>query len=265
MTEITGKTKLFGIVADPIQQVKTPQLVNAWVAKHNADAVLVPMHVPPNGLKTLVDGLRAMINFGGMVVTVPHKTTIIHLCDELTPAARMVGAVNVIRRESDGKMVGDIQDGKGFVTGLQRHNIDVKDKKVFLAGAGGAANAIAFALCEAGIKELGVYNRTAAKVEEMFSRLSKVYPSEKMTLATDSPAGYDVVVNATSLGMADTDAFPLNVEQLQATQIVAEIIMKPALTPLLAAAQAKGCKIQYGLPMLDSQIDLMADFMRVGK
>ncbi|HBI83538.1 shikimate dehydrogenase [Orrella sp. NBD-18] len=264
MKEITGKTKLYAIVADPILQVKTPQAINAWISKHDVDGVLVPMHVSASGLKALVEGLRGMINFGGLVVTVPHKTTIIHLCDEVSQAAKMVGAVNIIRRESDGKLHGDILDGKGFVTGLTRHGIEVKDKKVFLAGAGGAANAIAFSLCEAGIRELGVYNRTSPKVEDMFARLSNVYPNIKMTVATASPKGYDLVVNATSLGMAETDSLPLNVDDLVADQIVAEIIMRPALTPLLAAAQAKGCRIQYGLPMLESQIDLMAEFMRVG-
>lgn len=265
MFEITGKTKIYGIVADPILQVKTPQLMNAWIEKHGVDGVLVPFHVSPEKLKSFADGVRSMNNFGGMIVTVPHKTTIIHLCDEVSPAAKMVEAVNVIRRESDGKLIGDILDGKGFVTGLQRHGIDVSGLKVFLAGAGGAANAIAFSLCEAGIRELGVYNRTSAKAKDMLDRLAKVYPDVRMTVATASPTGYDVVVNATSLGMAEADPLPLAAENLQPEQIVAEIIMRPELTPLLAAAKEKGCRIQYGLPMLDSQIDLMAQFMRVGK
>ena len=265
MIEITGKTKLYGIVADPILQVKTPQAVNAWMAKREVDGVLVPMHIPAAGLKALVEGLRGMVNLGGLVVTVPHKTTIIHLCDEVSPAAQMVGAVNIIRREHDGKLVGDILDGKGFVTGLHRHGMEVKGKRVFLAGAGGAANAIAFALCESGVLELAVYNRTRAKVEDMFARLAKVYPGIKMTVATASPKGYDLIVNATSLGMVETDPYPLAVEDIEASQVVAEIIMRPALTPLLAVAQEKGCKIQFGLPMLESQIDLMAEFMRIGQ
>ena len=261
MIEITGKTKLYGIVADPILQVKTPQAVNAWMAKREVDGVLVPMHIPAAGLKALVGGLRGMINLGGLVVTVPHKTTIIHLCDEVSPAAQMVGAVNIIRRESDGKLVGDILDGKGFVTGLHRHGMEVKGKRVFLAGAGGAANAIAFALCESGVSELAVYNRTRAKVEDMFARLAKVYPSIKMTVATASPKGYDLIVNATSLGMAETDPYPLAVEDIEASQVVAEIIMKPEFTALLQQAQQRGCTIHMGRHMLDQQARLMAEFM----
>jgi shikimate dehydrogenase len=265
MIEITGKTKLYGIVADPIMQVKTPQTINAWMSKNEVDAVLVPMHVPASGLKSLVEGLRGMINLGGIVVTVPHKTTIIHLCDEVSQVAQLVGAVNVIRRTSEGKLIGDILDGKGFVAGLMRHDIEIHGKKVYLIGAGGAANAIAFALCESGVQELAVYNRTQSKVEDMFARLGKIYPHVNMTLATASPIGYDVIVNATSLGMAETDPYPLLAEELQSNQVVAEIIMKPELTPLLAVAKEKGCKIQYGLPMLESQIELMVNFMGLKK
>jgi len=265
MIGITGKTKLYGIVADPILQVKTPQTINAWMSKHHVDGILVPIHVPASGLKSLVEGLRGMINLGGLVVTVPHKTTIIHLCDEVSQAAQLVGAVNIIRRTSAGRLVGDILDGKGFVGGLKQHNIDIKGKKVFLVGAGGAANAIAFSLCESGVQELAVHNRTKSKVEDMFSRLGKIYPSVKMTFATSSPVGYDVIVNASSLGMAETDPLPCAIEALQSNQVVAEIIMSPTLTPLLAAAQQKGCKIQYGLPMLESQIELMVDFMGLKK
>ena len=265
MTEITRKTKLYAIVADPIQQVKTPQWINKLLAQRGVDGVLVPMHVPPAALPACVAALRGMLNFCGMVVTVPHKTAIVQLCDEVSPAAALVGAVNVVRRESDGRIVGDILDGKGFVSGLCLHGIEVKNKRVFLAGAGGASNAIAFALAEAGVDRLTIYNRTPAKVEDMIARLSRVYPDVKLVVGTANPAGHDLVVNATSLGMAETDSMPLSVEGLTPEQIVAEIIIVPALTRLLAAAQAKGCRIHYGAPMLECQIELMADFMGAGK
>src|SRR5450759_2203504 len=163
MIEITGKTKLFALVADPILQAKTPQAVNKLLAQRGVDGVLVPMHVPPEALPAFVDALRGMLNFCGMEETEPHKTAIVQLCDEVTPAAALVGAVNVVRREPDGRIVGDILDGKGFMSGLCQHGIDVKGKNVFLAGAGGASNAIDFALAEAGVGRLRIYNRTRAK------------------------------------------------------------------------------------------------------
>ena len=265
MTEITGKTKIYFIVADPIHQVKTPQLINQLLKAHAQDGVMVPAHVSPADLAPFVNGIRGIQNLGGMVVTVPHKTGIVALCDALTPAAQMVGAVNVVHRAADGRLLGDILDGKGFVTGLASRGIQVKGLSAYLAGAGGAACAIAFGLVEAGVSKLTVYNRTVAKASEMVARISEAYPQVTLAVGTDNPAGHDLVVNATSLGMDPADPLPLAVESLTADQLVAEIIMKPELTPLLDAAQKKGCRIHYGLPMLQSQIELMAAFMGIEK
>ena len=261
MSEVTGKTRLYGIVADPIGQVKAPEMMRRVFEQRAIDGVLMPMHVAPENLAAFTQALRGIQNFGGMVVTVPHKTTMGVLCDEITEAARTVGAVNIVRRDSDGRLLGDILDGRGFVAGLRLHGIEPTGMNVFLAGAGGAANAIAFALAEAGVVQLTVYNRSAEKVQAMFARLSVVYPQLRLVLGSSDPQGHDLVVNATSLGMAGGDPLPFDASRLKAAQIVAEIIMAPALTPLLALAQAKGCRIQFGAPMLSCQIELMADFM----
>ena len=261
MIDVSGKTKLYGIVADPVGQVKAPEMMRKVFEQRGIDGVLMPMHVAPKDLPAFTHALRGIQNFGGMVVTVPHKTTIGVLCDEITAAARTVGAVNIVRRDPDGRLFGDILDGRGFVAGLRLHGIEPKGKKILLAGAGGAANAIAFALAEVGAAKLAVYNRSADKVRAMFARLAPIYPQLELVLGTRNPQGYDLVVNATSLGMASADPLPLDADLLSADQTVAEIIMAPVLTPLLAAAQAKGCRIQYGAPMLACQIELMADFM----
>ena len=263
--EITGNTRLYGIVADPVSQVKTPQTMRKVFDQRGTDGVLVPMHVTPESLPAFVQGLRTILNFGGMIATVPHKTAMVDLCDDITPAARLVGAVNIVRRNADGSLSGDILDGQGFVGGLRQHGIEPRDLRVLLSGAGGAAKAIAFALADAGVARLDLYNRTQAKALDIITRLQAVYPRVAMAAVGASPVGYDLVINATSLGMRPEDPFPFDVSGLSAEQTVAEIIMTPALTPLLAAAKEKGCRIQYGLPMLECQIELMADFMGVAK
>lgn len=263
--EIDGKTQLYAIVADPIEQVKTPQTLNALMRERQFNGVLVPMHVAPENLSGWFNALRGIKNFGGLIVTVPHKQAIARLCDEVSDAARLIGAVNVVRRESDGRMVGDILDGKGFVAGLRGNGIEPAGKRVFMAGAGGAANAIAFALAEAGVAELGIYNRTQDKVHDLIDRLRQAHPTFTAKVASASAKGYDIVVNATSLGMREGDPLSFDAESLTSDQVVAEIIMKPETTPLLAKAQALGCKIHYGLPMLRSQADLMAAFVGIGK
>ena len=265
MIEITGSTRIYGIVADPVAQVKTPQTMRKVFDRRGTDGVLVPMHVPPAGLRDLVQALRSMKNFGGMVVTVPHKTSMVGLCDVVTPEARAVGAVNIVRRESDGTFAGDILDGKGFVEGLSQNGFKLEGLTVLLCGAGGAARAIAFALAQAGIRKLSIHNRTQAAAQQILHGVKTLYPAVETELGSEDPSGFDLVVNATSLGMRAEDPLPLDASRLVPKQVVAEIIMTPKLTRLLERAQAKGCRIQYGLPMLECQIEMMADFMGVAK
>ncbi|KMO18519.1 shikimate dehydrogenase family protein [Methylobacterium indicum] len=262
MTEITGRTRVFAILADPIAQVKAPQGLNRIMAERGVDGVMVPLHVAAADLATVVAGLRATRSFGGAIVTVPHKTAIVPLLDAVSDAARLVGAVNAVRREPDGRLVGEILDGAGFVAGLRAAGHDPRGASAYLAGAGGAANAIAFALAEAGVSRLTVHNRTPARVEDLFSRLRRLHPGLPLAFGTD-PAGHDLVVNATSLGLRLDDPLPLDPAGLGTGQLVAEIIMQPAETPLLAAAAARGCRTHPGLPMLEGQLALMADFLEM--
>lgn len=259
--EITGHTRLYGILADPIHHVKTPQMLNALMARENIDGVLVPMHVGADGLAALVAGLRALRNLGGVIVTVPHKTAMVDLCDEVTASARAIGAVNTVRRTADGRLIGEMLDGKGFVGGLIAAGLDPRGRSAYLAGAGGAANAIAFALAEAGVSRLTIANRTRAKAQDLADRLAAACPGLALTIGGPDPSGHELVVNATSLGLAEGDPLPLDADRLEAAQTVAEIIMQPEETALLKAAAARGCRVHPGRPMLACQLDLMADFL----
>lgn len=258
LPEITGHTRLFAILADPIAQVRTPQALNAHFAALGFDGVIVPMQVAAQDLAQLVATMRGVKNFGGFIVTVPHKTAIAALVDEMPASARAIGAINCVRREPDGRLVGAMLDGIGFVEGLRSRSYEPKGKSVYLAGAGGAANAIAFALAEAGIARLSIANRTRARSDDLAARLKALHPALPVDTAPATPAGHDLVVNATSLGLKPGDALPLDVGALTPDQLVAEIIMQPEVTPLLAAAQTKGCRVHPGHPMLLAQIAAMA-------
>ncbi|MCU1726086.1 shikimate dehydrogenase [Pseudomonas sp. 7P_10.2_Bac1] len=265
ITQISGTTRVYAIIADPIHHVQTPQAMNRLFSSLGLNRVLVPFHVAPADLERVVTGLRGIQSLDGFIVTVPHKTAIAELCDSISETARLVGAVNVVTRSSDGTLHGEILDGEGFVTGLRHAGIELKGRAVYLAGAGGAANAIAFALAASGIGWLTIANRSRDKATSLVERLARAFPDLQVSIGTSDPSGYDLVVNGTSLGLREGDPLPCDVTRLSADQVVAEIIMQPAITPLLAAAQKVGCRIHEGLPMLLSQIELMAAAMASNK
>jgi shikimate dehydrogenase len=259
---ITGTTRLYAIVADPISQVRTPQVLNQYFETQGHDGVLVPMHVKPDGLADVVNGFRRLQNFGGFIVTVPHKAAVAALCDELGPAARAIGAVNAVRRTEDGRLIGEMFDGYGFVTGLTSQGHDPAGRKVLLLGSGGAAGAIAFALVQANVAQLTIANRTQSKAQAIVERVVAAFPDARVSTGTPNPQGFDIIVNATSLGMKETDPLPIDVSLIEPRQLVAEIIMKPEHTALLQQARKLGCPIHLGRHMLDAQARLMAEFMQ---
>ncbi|MBU2867800.1 shikimate dehydrogenase family protein [Pacificibacter marinus] len=257
---ITGRTKLLAIIADPVTQVRTPQAMNAMLSDMGKDAVLVPVEVSREGLAAVVSGFRNIGNFAGVVVTVPHKTAVPPLCDTLSDRAIAAGAVNVIRRDAQGKLHGDILDGEGFTRGLDDAKISVTGMAVFLVGAGGAASAIAFALASRGPKKITISNRTRAKAQALSERLSESFPDVEFCVG-DDPSGHDLAVNGTSLGMAPNDALPFDPAGLSSGSIVAEVIMQPEVTPLLAAAEQLGFATHGGRKMLQGQLSELAKFL----
>ncbi len=263
---ITGTTRLYGITADPIAHVRAPQVFNPLFEERGIDAVLVPFHVKAGeAYAALLEGLRRLENLGGFVVTVPHKVQTAELCDELGTAGRLIGSVNAVRRDPDGRLIGDMFDGKGFVAALERAGYDLRGKDVLLVGAGGAGRAIAFAVAEAGVRRLTIANRTLAKAEELAQGVLRAVPGVEVIVGPAEPAGHELVINATSLGLKPDDPLPVEARRLEPGIAVAEIIMTPEATPVLAAAKERGCRVFYGRPMLARQVDLIAEFLGIPK
>lgn len=255
---ISGRTGVLGILGDPLVQARTPALMNSVLNRRGVDAVLVPMHVPADRLAQAVHGLNSMRNFRGAIVTMPHKQTIFPLLDAATPDARDVDAVNVVRHEPDGTLIGDMLDGRGFLAGLAAIGHTVLGKRVLLIGAGGAASAIAFAVAQAGARKVLVRNRTRARADELVVRMRGAGLSAE---TTELPTNYDILVNATSAGMDPGDPLPVPVRSISSGTVVCDIILSHQVTPFLAAARERGCEIQNGEQMLAGQIELMADFL----
>lgn len=258
---VNGETEVYGILADPIHHVTAPELINDSFRSNHENKILIPFHVDEKSLKRVLEGLKNTENFKGAVITMPHKTSFVNLLDDTTEEVLQVNACNVIKRTRKGALIGDMLDGEGFVKGLTESNFNVRDKTAFLIGAGGAASGIAFALCKNGIKHLSIYNRTKRKADVLMKSLNEVYPEITIDFSEKIKEEIDLLINATSMGMKDTDTLPISLEGLTKDTLVAEVIIKPEITITLKEALAKGCKIHTGIHMLKHQIELMIAFM----
>jgi shikimate dehydrogenase len=179
----------------------------------------------------------------------------------MTAEVHWTGACNVIRRNRDGSLAGTLLDGEGFVTGLAQQQFDVRDKRVLLLGAGGAAAGIAFALAKYGVQSLHIRNRTASKAELLVKKLKLRFPAINLQSGPYQEKDFDLVINATPLGMYDDDPLPLSEKFLQPHMWVADVVVNQEVTPLLACAQQKGCHTHGGKWMLETQLEQMLDFM----
>lgn len=260
--EIDGKTRVVGIVADPIAHVRTPQLFNAAMARQGHNAVCVPLHVAPPQLPALLAGLAGCQNLAGLVVTIPHKEAVVAHCGALTPAAQLVGAANVLRWDgAHGHWLGGNLDGDGFVAGLKACGHSLAGRRVLLLGAGGAGKAIAYAVGRERPAELVLHNRSMARAEEALARIAPALPGVALCSGAADAEGFDVVINATALGLHDGDPAPLPLETLRPGMLVCEAVMRD--TALLAAACACGAQAHAGQHMLDGQLMAMADFFNL--
>jgi len=261
--EITGKSRVYAHLAHPSAHVRATQTFNRAFRERQIDAVAVSIDVAPADMPSLVRGLRGWRNLAGMGVTMPHKGPIAAVCDEVVGLGRLIGAVNAIRREPDGKLVGANTDGSGFWAGLRQAGYDPTGQRVLLVGVGGAGRAIAFALAHGGVGELRLANRTAARAQEVAAKIAEAFPSTRTSVGPPDPTGVDLVVNATPLGMREGDNLPLDVSKLTPGMVVAEIILAPERTRLVEEAERRGCRVHLGLPMLTCQIDEVITFLRL--
>jgi shikimate dehydrogenase len=253
---LDGRTLVLGIIGDPVAQVKAPMPLTRLLQARGVNAVLVPLHVHDEDVADLLRALHAVRNLAGIVVTVPHKQRVAGLPIELRRAAREAQAVNVVRRTAEGWQ-GDLLDGAGFLAGLVRQGLDVKGRRVGLAGAGGAGNAIALALASAGAASIDVQDVDAEKRAALIGRLRAL---GHVAGEWDAATPRDLIVNATPAGMKPGDPLPVARSAIRPGQFVAEVIMEPATTALLTQAQELGARIVHGRHMMNEQLEAMADF-----
>jgi len=256
---ITGTTRLYAIIGDPIAHVRTPMAFNDYFSARNIDAVCLPVHIGRDDLPKGWAGLKSIANLDGFIVTAPHKAESARLCDSLEGVHTKV--VNTVRREPDGSFSGTLLDGRGFVSGLIKQGHQVRGRRFYMAGAGGAGTALAYALADAGAAALTIHNRTRSKAKKLVADVGEAFPGIDVRVGTADAGGHSVVVNATSLGLKSDDGHSFNLASADPSALVAEVVMKPDMTPLLIAAEKRGHTIHFGIHMLNSQLDLMMQFL----
>jgi len=257
---VSGRTRVFGIVGDPIEQVRSPEMFTAEFRRRGRDAVLVPIHVRPEDFDACLPELLKVANLDGLIFTIPYKARALHLANVVGPNAQIVGAINALARMGDGRWKADIFDGLGCVEAFRRQGIGFVDRRVMLLGAGGAGSAIAVAIAFEHPRSLQIYDPDAARGETLAAKVKRVDP--KIAVAVDVPkvTGIDVLLNASPIGMLEDARLPLEVERLPRELVVFDAIVTPERTPLLVLAEACGCATIGGREMMRGQSDAMVDF-----
>jgi shikimate dehydrogenase len=257
---ISGRTKLIAHLGYPTESFKAPMIYNPYFGRYDIDAVVVPMGCKAEDYPAFLNLVFKLSNIHGALVTMPHKVTSISLLDEVSATAKVAGACNAIRLGPGGTLVGDMFDGEGFVRGILRKGRALAGARVLVVGSGGVGSAIVASMAKAGVAELALFDAHGPSMNGLAERLRTHYPALKIGVGSKDPAGFDVVVNATPLGMKEGDPLPMDVDRIAPSTFVGEVVMKQEITPFLAAAKSRGCQIQIGTDMLFEQIPAYLEF-----
>lgn len=257
---ITGHTRFIAHLGTPTHSFKAPMIYNPYFEEAGIDAVVIPMDCAAGDFAELLPVLFRMGNIAGALITMPHKVPVVDLLDEVSPTVRVCGACNAVKRDASGRLIGDMFDGEGFVRGIDRKGYPAAGRSALVIGSGGVGSAIAASLANAGAARLGVCDLDAARADELADRLRSAFPQCPVETGSNDPAGWDIVVNATPLGMAADDGLPCDVSRLSPETFVGEVVMKAEATPFLEAARAVGCPTQIGTDMLFEQIPAYLEF-----
>ena len=257
---INGNTQLIAHIGFPTHTFKSPMIYNPYFASAGINAVVVPMGCQTPDYPVFLKSVFNLTNICGALITMPHKVVTVGLLDEVTATVRVAGACNAVKKLPDGRLVGDMFDGAGFVRGVQRKGFDLAGKRVLVVGSGGVGCAIAASLAAANIAAISLFDVNNASAEALGQRLKQNYPQIDVRTGSNDPADHDLVVNATPMGMNEGDALPMDVSRISPDAFVGEVVMKTEMTAFLQAAKNRGCRVQVGSDMLFEQIPAYLEY-----
>ena len=257
---ISGTTTLIAHLGYPTHTFKSSLICNPWFESNGIDAAVVPMGIRAEDYPDFFRTVFTLTNIRGALITMPHKITTMGLVDEISPTAAIAGATNAVLRRPDGSLVAEQFDGAGFVRGMLRRGFEPSGRRALVVGSGGVGSAIAASLAGLGLAEIGLFDPHPAASEALAQRIAVHYPDVRLAMASKDPEGYDLVVNATPLGMTDGDPLPVDIDRLSPSCFVGDVVLKTDMTPFLRAARDKGCTIQVGTDMLFELIPAYLEF-----
>jgi shikimate dehydrogenase len=247
---LSGKARLAGIMGWPVAHSRSPRLHGFWLEQHGVDGAYIPLGVRP---EHAAEAIRALpkLGFAGCNVTAPHKEVAFTTMDEVDAPATRLGAINTIVVLPDGRLAGSNTDGFGFIEHLKEQAKGWRPTgPAVVLGSGGSARAVIGALIDAGVPAVRLINRTRARAEQLATRFGDtvtVLDWDQRRAALDGAA---LLVNTTTLGMANQPALDLDLAPLPQNAVVYDIVYVPLVTPLIAAARARGLATVDGLGML---------------
>ena len=257
---IDGRTELIAHIGYPTHTFKSPQIYNPYFEAAGIAAVVVPMACQAHHFAAFLPAVFALDNVRGALITMPHKVSVVERLDEVTPTVRMAGSCNAVKKTPDGRLLGDMFDGIGFVRGLRRKGFDFRGRRALVIGTGGVGSAIAASLAQTELAGIDLYDVHAPSTEALANRLRTHVPGLVVRTGHNDAAGQDLVVNATPLGMDPRDPVPTDLSRLQARTWVAEVVMSGTPTPFVHRALQLGCPVQMGTDMLFEQIPAYLEF-----
>ncbi len=257
---LNGETLLYPIIGDPIRFVKSPQRLTAEFESRDHNGMCVPMLVPDGTLDCVLRGLGTIPNVRGLLITMPHKNTMFAYCATSSETSKLLGVVNVARRNGDGSWHGDMLDGVAFVAAQRKKGAKPEGARVLQIGAGGAGSAIGVALLRAGVRELVLHDANQSRLDDLVRLLSGLGRGRVLAGPPD-PTGCDMVVNATPMGMSPEDLLPVSANLLTSSMFVGDVVAGHGATPFIQAAKAVGCKTADGVEMVEAGMELMPDFL----
>jgi shikimate dehydrogenase len=220
----------------------------------------VPMGCQASDFAKFLPAIFSLTNICGALITMPHKVAVVQMLDQASTTVNVAGACNAVKRNSAGKLVGDMFDGEGFLRGLLKQSINPHGLRALISGCGGVGSSIAASLANAGLKQLQLHDTRALSARALADRINRFVPSCQASVGSNDPAGFDMIVNCTPLGMNNHDPLPFDPNRISAATFVGEVVMRTELTPLLVAVKAKGCRYQIGTDMLFEQIPAYLEF-----